>query len=238
MISRSLIRLVTSLFTLAILTACATSTPLAPTSTPQPPSETPLPPTSTPIPTGTSTATATQIPPTLTPTLEPTYTPTPVDTETPTATATFTPGVQAIYIPLPAASSNTVNIYMIQIGGGSVACGDRLIAVGSGVEISGDYETDIKAGLQKLFSLKSQYYGDLYNPLYASRLRVQKVNYKGSLNELEVFLSGTYKPSGDPCDNERVRAQVWSTMRQFRGIDSLTVMLNRVPFGDRLSNDK
>jgi len=234
MISRSVLRLASCLLAVALLSACATSTPLPPTPTPLPPTETLAPPTHTPLPTQTSTATPS---PTSTPTLEPTHTPTQVDTETPTATATQTAAVRGIYVPLPGASRNTVNMYLIQIGGGEVACGDRLIAVGTGEETSGDIEDDIKIGLQKLFSLKAEYYGDLYNPLHASRLRVQRVDYEGSTRSMEVVLSGTYKPTGDPCDNERVRAQVWATIRQFRGIDSIVVYLNRGLFGDRLSND-
>ncbi|HEY5670657.1 MAG TPA: hypothetical protein VIS10_11710, partial [Anaerolineales bacterium] len=70
-----------------------------------------------------------------------------------------------------------------------------------------------------------------------SRLRVEKVDLdKGGL--IEVWLSGTYKPSGDPCDNSRVKAQIWNTIKQFRGVKKTNIFLNRIPFGDRLSNDK
>lgn len=217
-----------------ILAGCATTTPSPATPTIILPTDTKAPPTETPLPTHTLTAT---LPPSLTPTLEPTQTLTPANTDTPTPTLTETPAQLIPYVPLPGASKDTVSIYFIQIQAGSGSCNDRVIAVSSGEPITGDIEPDIAAGLRKLFSYKDKYYGDLYNPLYASSLRVQKVDFKSSSGELSVYLSGTYKPSGEACDNQRVRAQVWTTIKQFRAVKSVTVFLNRVPFGDRLSND-
>lgn len=107
----------------------------------------------------------------------------------------------------------------------------------SGIKISGDIEDDVKAGLTKLFSYKDQYYGDLYNPLYRSRIRVQEVDLEKS-GLIDVLMTGSYQPSGDPCDNTGVKGQVWSTIKQFRGVETTNIFLNRVPFGDRVSNDK
>jgi hypothetical protein len=170
--------------------------------------------------------------------LEPTFTFTPAITDTPTLTATFTPPpIPTIrFIPLPAASSDTINIYFIQPQTGSGECNDRIFAVSSGIKISGDIEDDVKAGLRKLFSYKDKYYGELYNPLYASRIRVEKVDLNKS-GLIEVWMSGSYQRSGDPCDNTRVKAQIWSTIKQFRGVETTNIFMNDIPFGDRLSND-
>jgi hypothetical protein len=141
-----------------------------------------------------------------------------------------------MYIPLPGASADTVNIYFIKlVPGGS--CNDRVIAVSSGAKISGDIEPDIKAGLAKLFSYKQKYIGDLYNPIYASSLKIKKVEFDNKIDLVRVFITGTYKPSGDPCDNLRVKAQIWSTIKQFRGVETTNIHLNNGNFGDRLSND-
>jgi hypothetical protein len=138
---------------------------------------------------------------------------------------------------LPSPSERGVRIYFVQLEtGGSVGCGDSVVAVGSGVKATGDVAKDVKAGLEVLFSNKWDYNGSLYNPLFRSKIKVQNVNFDGDL--ISVHLSGDYNPSGDDCDNTRVKAQIWSTIRQFRGISQTNIYLYKVPFGDRLSNDK
>jgi len=131
-----------------------------------------------------------------------------------------------------------VNIYFLQLDQDSSTCDLTVVPVSSGVKISGDIEPDIKAGLRKLFSYKEQYYGRLYNPLSRSSIRVKNVSYRSSIGLVEVYMSGDYNPSGDPCDNLRVKAQIWSTIKQFRGVKNTNIFLNNIPFGDRLSNDK
>ena len=234
--SKALQRLAAILLAVVLLTACSSSAPLPPTSTPALPTQSQATPTETPLPTATSTFTP--LPPTDTPTLEPTQTPTLADTETATPTATSTLVPQGGGSTLPGASGDTVNIYFIQHDPGSTACDVRVIAVSSGVKITGDIEPDIKAGLAKLFSYKEQYYGSFYNPLYRSSIRVKKVSYRSKIGLVDVYMSGDYNPSGDPCDNLRVKAQIWSTIKQFRGVKNTNIFLNNIPFGDRLSNDK
>lgn len=108
--------------------------------------------------------------------------------------------------------------------------------MGSGAAREGDIPKDVEAGLDALFSAKWEYSGALYNPLSRSSIRVQNVEFGDGL--IQVWLAGDYNPSGDKCDNTRVKAQIWSTIRQFRGIERTNIFLNNVPFGDRLSNDK
>jgi hypothetical protein len=130
-----------------------------------------------------------------------------------------------------------VRIYYVQLDtGGAAGCGDSVLAVGSGVETTGDVAKDVAAGLKVLLASKWEYSGALYNPLHRSNIKVQHVKYDDGL--ISVWLTGDYNPSGDDCDNTRVKAQIWSTIRQFRDVERTNIYLNEVPFGDRLSNDK
>lgn len=187
-----------------------------------------------------ATQTPTQTPsPTDTPTVIPSATPAPVDTETPTPTASPTPPLPIGAGAFASVSEGTVRIYFIRLKtGGTTGCGDSLVAMSSGVRISGDIAEDVAAGLERLFALKDKFIGDLYNPLYASSIRVEKVDFDSRSGLIAVYLRGTYKPSGDDCDHTRVKAQVWSTIRQFRGVERTNIYLNGIPFGDRVSNDK
>jgi hypothetical protein len=209
----------------------ATPTEISPTATPLP--------TSTPVPsTDTPTPTYTPLPPTLTDTPSPTLTAAPTETTTPTLTSTSTPAATQAGAQAPSVSENAVRIFFIRLNtGGTVGCGDSAIAVGAGVESSGDIEKDVTAGLERLFTYKTEYVGDLYNPLYRSNIKLQEVNFNSKNGLITVDLTGTYKPSGDRCDNTRVKAQVWMTIRQYRGVTATNIYLNGIPFGDRVSND-
>jgi hypothetical protein len=94
----------------------------------------------------------------------------------------------------------------------------------------------VSKALSILFANKSQYWGELYNPVSFSNLSVENVSFDDGL--ITVNLRGTYIPSGDDCDNTRVKAQVWSTIRQYRDIKRTNIYLNGGPFGDKVSNDK
>jgi hypothetical protein len=106
-------------------------------------------------------------------------------------------------------------IYFIQPDTGGPICGDTAVGVSSGVPRSGDIADDT-----------------------AAALRVNNVSFNDGNGLITVNLSGTYKPSGDDCDNTRVKAQIWQTIRQWRQVKATNIYLNGIPFGDRLSNDK
>jgi hypothetical protein len=129
-------------------------------------------------------------------------------------------------------------IYFIQPDTGGPICGDTAVGVSSGVPRSGDIADDTAAALKVLFSYASEYVGSLSNPLWRSNLRVNNVSFNDGNGLITVNLSGTYKPSGDDCDNTRVKAQIWQTIRQWRQVKATNIYLNGIPFGDRLSNDK
>jgi hypothetical protein len=139
---------------------------------------------------------------------------------------------------LPSASKDAVWIYFIQPDTGGPICGDTAVAVSSGVPRSGDIADNTTAALKVLFSYTSEYVGSLSNPLWRSNLRVNNVSYNDGNGLITVDLGGTYKPSGDDCDNSRVKAQIWQTIRQWRQVKATNIYLNGIPFGDRLSNDK
>lgn len=189
----------------------------------------PLPPTVTPLP---PSLTATPIPPTAI-TETPTETPTSIPTKTSTPTTTTTPSET----PLPPTPSGdaAVYIYVIQTNtGGPVSCGDSLVAINTGVWRTGDVAVDVKAALKRLL-VKVQYFGSQVNPVYLSNIEVESVAYKSSTGVVSVRLRGTYVRSDDPCDSSRVRAQIWTTIRQFPGVQVVDILLNQNLLGDILA---
>ena len=92
----------------------------------------------------------------------------------------------------------------------------------------------ISKALKQLFSIKSEYVGGLLNSLYRSKIRVNKVEFNDKNGLITVDLQGSYKPTGDPCDNTRVKAQVWSTVRQYKQVKATNIYLNGIPFGTSL----
>lgn len=190
----------------------ATDTALPPTPSPLPPTNTPLPPTPTDIPT------QTEPPP-------PTETPLPTETYTPTSPPPTASGDEAIYV------------YYIQTGtGGPVACGDSLIKVNTGLYRTGDVAADVRTALGRLFN-KQEYLGNLYNPIFRSNFNTQSVDFKAYEGLVDVFLDGAYVRSDDRCDDGRVRAQIWTTIRQFPGVKTVYILLNDNLLGDILARD-
>jgi hypothetical protein len=125
-------------------------------------------------------------------------------------------------------------VYYIQKDtGGPVACGDSLIKVNTGLYRSGDNEADIKTGLSRLFN-KQEYIGNLYNPVFRSNWKIQSINFKAYEGLADISLDGAYVRSGDRCDDGRVRAQIWTTIRQFPGVKTVYILLNGNLLGDIL----
>jgi hypothetical protein len=67
---------------------------------------------------------------------------------------------------------------------------------------------------------------------------VQSVEIKKFDGSALVNLAGTYVRSDDRCDDSRVRAQVWSTIRQFPEVKTVKVLLNGNLLGDILATGK
>lgn len=232
-----------SLLLLAIsLASCAPATdtpaPVLPTPTStasRPPTDTPPPPTATSTvspepPTPTAIPTASQ-------TLVPSATATVVPTATFTPTATRQPGA---VVPGASRAKTGVVVYLIALKtGGTVGCGDSAVPVSVAIPRTKDTAADVEAALDLLFSMKNKYYGNLYNPTSYSTLRVQSIEFNDATGGMIVQLSGKYHPSGDDCDNSRVKAQIWSTAKQFPDITAATFYINGPhPFGDFVSDDR
>lgn len=226
----------------SLISGCAAPAPLLPTATLAPTAtEIAVLPSATNTLSPTATSTRTPVAPTVTQTLTTTPFPSETPTTSPTATATNQAPATATRRPgaaLPGGSGSGVFVYMIvQNGGGKDGCGDT-VKVAVPIQRSKDTGKDIEAALDMLFTMKSKYYGNLYNPVSYSTLRVQDVEFTDS-GGLTVWLSGKYKPTGNDCDNILVKSQIWSTAKQFGGISGTAFYINGPhPFGDFVSNDK
>ena len=108
------------------------------------------------------------------------------------------------------------------------------VRINTGRWRTGDVATDVKTALNSLF-VKRQYYGSLSSPVYLSNISVESVSFKAFTGEVDVRLMGTYVRSGDPCDDGKVRAQIWSTIRQFPEVKSIFILLNGNLLGDILA---
>jgi hypothetical protein len=220
-----------------LLSACNSETPQPtplPTETSLLPSATLPPPTQTPAPTATMEPTATE---TLVPSATLTPQPSPTETATPTDTLTPLPTRSVSFPSVPFVKDPIYAYYILEQTAIADGC-QPPFGVSIGVSRSGDIAKDVKLALQSLLAVKTEYYGTLYNPLYRSNIKVQSVKFNRSNGLITVELSGTYKPTGDPCDNTGVKSQVWGTIRQFNAIKMTNIYLNDIPFGDRVSNDK
>lgn len=217
-----------------LLGACSQSAP-SPTMTSVPPSatatdiptQTPLPPSATP------TDTASPVPPTATKTATETRLPTHTSTASPTETVTNTPAPTLESGKVARSSvENPIVYYLIQPDtGGPEACGDSIIGIGIGVSRSNDISNDVTLALEALLGQKSEWVLGLFNPVSWSTINLKDVSFSEGL--ITVNFTGKFEKSDDKCDNLRVKAQIWSTIRQFRAIKSTNIYLNNVPFGDR-----
>ncbi len=168
-----------------------------------------------------------------------TLTPIPDPTVTPTETATLVPTRSSSGMNYGTANGGGLKIYFIQTKtGGKIGCGDSAVSVGTGITRSGDFAQDVRAALKRLFSYRDKFVFGLYNPLYLSNFAVLHAEFNPVNGVADIYLAGTYKPSGNDCDNLRVKAQVWLTVRQFPDIRFPNILLNGRPFGDQVSNDK
>lgn len=198
----------------------------------------------------TATATATSIP--ATKTAPATGTPEP-PAATATATATLTPS--ETFLPADTATptlapptpsgEDAINIYYSKVDPedskkgekkkhSTASCDTTVVAINTGLPRSGDVEADVATGLSRLFS-KVKGFGELANPAYLSNIEVQSVDFNPTLGLVDVRLAGTYVRSGDRCDDRRVREQVWTTIRQFKGIKTVYILLNGNLLGDILA---
>lgn len=190
---------------------------------------------------------ATRTPTPVTPTATVTHTPRPTQTSTNTATVTNTPTptetpTETAPPPTPS-GDDAIYVYAIQdkvdeSGKEKRAkCDFIAVRLNTGAWRTGDTAADVSRALKSLF-VKRQWFGSLYNPAYLSNISVDSVEFKPFSGLISIRLSGTYVRSGDRCDDSRVRAQVWSTIRQFPEVKTIYILLNGNLLGDILATGK
>ena len=121
--------------------------------------------------------------------------------------------------------------------GGPVACGDSLIPVYVGKR-TGNTQEDVARALKGLFSNHSKQISGLYNPLYASRLKVSKVAYNPSNRNVTVKIKGKFVRPAEACERQRIRAVVWKTAQQFPEITHAIIFTPSQLLGDLLVGGK
>ena len=139
-------------------------------------------------------------------------------------TSTPTPVDMRVYVFLIAIEDGGVS-------GPAVGCGDSVVPIQLIVPRT---EGVLRAALEKLLSMKDQYFGEsgLYNALYQSNLRVDVVRIENGKATIE--LSGTLLQGG-VCDSPRIQAQLEQTALQFSTVTSVEVFINGVPIEEVLS---
>jgi len=154
----------------------------------------------------------------------------------PIPAATSVPPTATLLAPTEAAGASSIHIYLIALedngqSGDQVGCDDSLIPVE--VEIQ-PTQGVLKAALEALLSVKSQYYGEsgLYNALYQSDLQVESVSIDSG--KASVYLTGSLKMGGE-CDTPRIQAQLEKTVLQFPTVTDAAIFVNGVPLPDVLS---
>ena len=138
--------------------------------------------------------------------------------------------------PSSTAVQQTVEIFLIALedngqSGILVGCGDSAV---SATVIIPRTQGVLKAALEKLLSIKEQYYGEsgLYNALYQSDLQLKSVTI--DQGKAIIHLTGTIMLGG-VCDAPRVEAQITQTALQFSTVSDVEVFIDDIPLEDVLS---
>ena len=125
--------------------------------------------------------------------------------------------------------------------GGPFGCekGDSLLYVFTGKSRTGILEDDVATALNALFSNHNQYYNGLYNPMYASSLRVGDVDFSPGDPEAYIWLAGDFVRPKDKCESQRMHDQVWETVEiQFPEISHAVIRVHNALLGDLLVVNK
>lgn len=121
---------------------------------------------------------------------------------------------------------------IIPDNGGPFACGDGLAYFYSYQKSKG-VEEDITVALNALFSVKTEYVNQYYNPVYQSSLKVKDVIVENG--NATIYLAGTFVKPKSKCEADRIHLQVWQTASQFPKVTKRPVIwVNNVLLGDLL----
>ncbi len=118
--------------------------------------------------------------------------------------------------------------------GGPFGCGDSLVYFTTGNVIRGAQKTEEKIldALNTLFSYKTKFVGEYYNPIYESNLKAKRVVIEN--NQMYVYLSGKFVHPKNECEAQRIRDQIWSTAGRIDIGYRITIYVNNALLGDLL----
>jgi hypothetical protein len=151
------------------------------------------------------------------------------------AVPVLTPPATPTPQPSPTIDQKSLQYYVVALGGSSTSdCQYSMVPVLTGIPRNDTVEANVIAALNALFSLKSEYLGIYYNPLYRSNMHAKGVTIDGSGYAI-VKLSGNFVKPDNQCDAERIRSQVWSTVLQFPSIKQAGIWINNKLLGDLLA---
>jgi len=151
----------------------------------------------------------------------------------------LTPPPKPTPAPVPTQSEEDIKLgvkyyLIIPDNGGPFACGDGMAYFYSGMNGKG-VEDDITVALNALFSVKLEYIGNYYNPVYKSSLRVQDVAVENG--HATIRLGGNFVKPNSICEAKRIHLQVWETARQFSEIKYRPIIwVNNALLGDLLED--
>jgi hypothetical protein len=157
----------------------------------------------------------------------------------PSPTPALPTATQAQQVPptSTSATEQTVKIVLIALedngqSGTLVGCGDSAIPITVTIPRT---QGILRATLEKLFSAKQQFYGEVgyYNALYQSDLQVASVTIEQG--KAIIHLTGNVVLGG-VCDAPRVEAQIEQTALQFSTVSDVAVFINDVPLEEVLSS--
>jgi hypothetical protein len=121
---------------------------------------------------------------------------------------------------------------IIPDNGGPFACGDGLAYFYSGKK-GKDTEDKIEAALNALFSVKTEYVGNYYNPIFESSLSVKDVEVENG--RATIWLGGKFVRPKSECEAERIHLQVWETASRFSDVKHRPIIfVNNALLGDLL----
>jgi hypothetical protein len=145
------------------------------------------------------------------------------------------PVVESSAIPLIGNDPRFILYFLVaEDTGGTVACGDSLVAMNTGILRTGNAEEDVKIAMRALLSIGSPYVSGLRHSGYQSNLQVVSADYSRGSQVVNVYLSGTVIKPEDNCDKERFRVQIFTTAQQFDNVGKAYVWVGSTPIGDFL----
>lgn len=145
------------------------------------------------------------------------------------------PVVESSAVPLIGNDPRFILFYLIaEDTGGTVACGDSLVAMNTGILRTGNAAEDVKIAMRALLNIGSPYVSGLRHSGYQSNLQVISAEYNSGTQVVNVNLTGTVIKPDDNCDKERFRVQIFATAQQFKNVVKAFVWVGSTPIGDYL----